>query len=306
MEEAVPVVRLGDVVPAPVRLLGVGEDDPDALVFLVRVAPDVEVALGRSGGRAAGRLEPRVLIGGVVDDELGDDADAAAVRFGDEVIEVVERAVARMDVLVVGDVVAVVSQRRRVERQQPEAVDAEALQVVELLRQAGEVADAVVGAVEERADVRLVDDGVLVPEGVGIGVIGDRALCVTVGSVGRRSGSGAGIGLSHEQDVRDADPRVEPHVVPRAAPEVPLVRQQILRPRRVACGVNPQSASGSCTKPCCMWNGSRLTTTSMRSRAVCGPLAVAEQLGVVGRVEREPPIVLQRRVLAPDLVDAAR
>ena len=66
-----------------------------------------------------------------------------------------QRAVARMDVLVVRDVVAVVSQRRRIEGQQPEAVDAEALQVVELLRQAREVADAVVVAVEERADVRL-------------------------------------------------------------------------------------------------------------------------------------------------------
>ena len=91
----------------------------------------------------------------------------AAVRLGDEPLEVVQRAVARMDVLVVGDVVAVVAQRRRVERQQPERVDAELLQVVELLGQAGEVADAVVVAVEEGADVRLVDDGVLVPERIG-------------------------------------------------------------------------------------------------------------------------------------------
>ena len=112
-----------------------------------------------------------MLIGGVVDDQLGDDADAAPVRLVDEALEVVERAVARMDVLVVGDVVAVVAQRRRIERQQPEAVDAEVLQVVELLRQAREVADAVVVAVEEGADVRLVDDRVLVPERIGsIGV----------------------------------------------------------------------------------------------------------------------------------------
>ena len=39
----------------------------------------------------------------------------------DEPVEIVQRAVARMDVLVVRDVVAVVAQRRRVERQQPEA-----------------------------------------------------------------------------------------------------------------------------------------------------------------------------------------
>ena len=164
VEEAVPVVGLGGVVPAPVRGLGVGEDDADAVVLPVGLAPDVELALGRAGGRPPRRLEPRVLVGGVVDDELGDDADVAAMRLRHEALEVLHRAVARMDVLVVGDVVAVVSERRRVERQQPERVDAEALEVVELLRQAGEVADAVVVAVEEGADVRLVDDGVLVPE----------------------------------------------------------------------------------------------------------------------------------------------
>ena len=44
--------------------------------------------------------------------------------------------------------------------------DAEVLQVVELLRQAAEVADAVAVAVVEGADVDLVDDRVLVPERV--------------------------------------------------------------------------------------------------------------------------------------------
>ena len=62
-----------------------------------------------------------------------------------------QRAVVGMDVGVVGDVVAVVAQRRGIERQQPERGDAEVLQVVELLGQAAEVADAVAVAVVERA-----------------------------------------------------------------------------------------------------------------------------------------------------------
>ena len=57
------------------------------------------------------------------------------------------------------DVVAAVAQRRRVHRQQPDAVDAEPLEVVELLDQPAEVARAVVVAVEEAADVDLVEDG---------------------------------------------------------------------------------------------------------------------------------------------------
>lgn len=44
------------------------------------------------------------------------------------------------------------------------------LQIVELLRQAGKVADAVIVAVGERLDVQLVDDGVLVPKLVGFGL----------------------------------------------------------------------------------------------------------------------------------------
>ena len=215
VEEPVPVIRLGRVVPAPVRRLGVGEDDPHALVLLIRVAPHVEVALRRARRRPARRLEPRMLIGGVIDDELGDDADPAAMRLGDEPIEILERAVARMDVLVVRDVVPVVAERRRVERQQPETVDPEPLEVLQLLREAGEVADAVVGAVEERADVRLIDDGVLVPQR--IVRIGHRRV--------RRSGHG--MVQRHVQDVRDAALRIEPHVVPFAAPEVALAGQQV-------------------------------------------------------------------------------
>ncbi len=107
-----------------------------------------------------------MLIGGVVDDQLDEHLDLALVRRADECSEVVERAVARMHAQVVGDVVAVVFERRGKERQQPEAGDAEALQIVELLGQAREIADAVVVAVEERLDVRLVDDRVLVPERV--------------------------------------------------------------------------------------------------------------------------------------------
>ena len=56
-------------------------------------------------------------------------------------------------------------QRRGIERQQPEAGDAEVLEIGKLLREAGEVADAVAVAVVEGADVHLVDDGVLYHSG---------------------------------------------------------------------------------------------------------------------------------------------
>ena len=78
---------------------------------------------------------------------------------------------------VVGDVVAAVAQRRVVERQQPEAVDAEPLQVVELLGQAAQVAGAVAVGVGEAADQHLVEDRPLVPERVR-GAVGRRGRVV--------------------------------------------------------------------------------------------------------------------------------
>ena len=151
----------------------------------VVVGPDVEVAV-RAVGVGAGRLEPRVLVAGVVHDEVDDDAHAALVRGVDELHEVGEVAELRQDVGVVGDVVAAVAQRRLEERRQPEAVDAEPLEVVELGGQALEVADAVAVAVLEGADQDLVEDGALEP--VRVALLGGDVL----EGVDRRDAGGSG------------------------------------------------------------------------------------------------------------------
>jgi hypothetical protein len=52
-----------------------------------------------------------VLVGGVVDDKLGDHPHAAAMRLGDEGFELLHVAVGRVDRLIIGDVVAVVLER---------------------------------------------------------------------------------------------------------------------------------------------------------------------------------------------------
>ena len=164
-EEAVPVVGLGLGIPRPVRALRIEEDDASVPVALVVVAPHVVGAEGR-GGIAAGFLEPAVLVGRVVHHEVGDDAEPSGVRFIEEALEVGQRPVVGVHRPVVGDVVAVVPERRGEEREEPQAVHAEVLQVVEPTGQAHEVADAVVVAVLEGPDVELVEHGVLVPERV--------------------------------------------------------------------------------------------------------------------------------------------
>ena len=75
------------------------------------------------------------------------------------VVEVAQRAEDRVDVAVVGDVVAGILLRGSLERAQPQRIDAELDEVVEVRGDAGQVADAVAGAVGERAGVDLIDDG---------------------------------------------------------------------------------------------------------------------------------------------------
>ncbi len=164
--------------------------------------------MSRSGeplGARRARLEPGVLVGGVVDDQLDHDLHVALVGGVEELLEVVERAVGGVDVDVVGDVVAVVAQGRGEEGQEPEAGDAEVLEVVEAGDQAGEVADAVAVGVLEGADVQLIDDRVFVPERVGgaAGFLHVRvASWVGIFAVGCRAEGAGGCASSMSYQVR--------------------------------------------------------------------------------------------------------
>jgi hypothetical protein len=164
--EPVPEIRVGRRVPGPVGGLEVLEDDAGVLVALRGLAPDVELARGAAGGGAARALEPGMLVGGVIDHQLGDHAQPALMGRAQEQSEIGQRAVGGMDPGVASDVVAVVAQRRGIERQEPQRGDAQLAEMIELGGQAPKVPDPVVVAVVEGADVQFVDDRVLVPERV--------------------------------------------------------------------------------------------------------------------------------------------
>ena len=109
-------------------------------------------------------LNQAMLVRGVIDDEVDDDADAALLAAMGELDEIAERAVARIDAVIVGDVVAVVLAGRGLKRHQPDRGDAEPVQIIEPAHQALEVADAVAVGVHVGADGQAIDDTVLVPE----------------------------------------------------------------------------------------------------------------------------------------------
>ncbi len=91
------------------------------------------------------------------------DVHVALVNFVDKQIKVLVAAVDGIDVNERGDIVAAVFSARRIERREPDRVDAQALEVVEFLGDAFQIADAVAVRVKERLDIDLVDDVGLPP-----------------------------------------------------------------------------------------------------------------------------------------------
>ena len=133
-----------------------------------RVAPHVEVAIPRVP--CAARIdEPAMLVGGVVDHQVEQDADAARPGPRHQPVEVLQGPELGGDLLIVGDVVAVVVHRRGEDRRQPDDADAQRLQVVEPGNDAGDVAHAVAVAVGEAARIDLVHGGALPPFRLGCG-----------------------------------------------------------------------------------------------------------------------------------------
>jgi hypothetical protein len=110
----------------------------------------------------------------VVDDEVHHQLHVPRVQLRDQLVELLERAEERVDVVVVGNVVAVVGHRRAVDRAQPDDVDTEQLEIVQVVQDSAEVTDAVTVAIGEAARIDLVDHGGLPPVAPG-----DGAGCTT-------------------------------------------------------------------------------------------------------------------------------
>jgi hypothetical protein len=119
--------------------------------------PDVPAAKFRI--RVAARLlKPRMLIGRVVDDKIDEHADAALLGAVSEFDEIAERSKSRIDIVVIGDVVAVVLARRFLERHQPDPRDAETMQIVEAPHEALEITYAIGVRVHVSGGRQAVDD----------------------------------------------------------------------------------------------------------------------------------------------------
>ena len=161
--ENVQIVLAGLLIPGPggareVRLPvgGLGTRRPGRGAR-AGVPPPVPVPLGIVPA-GPGLFEPRVLVGGVVHDQVDDQPHAARMELGDQLVQVGQRAEQRIDVLVVADVIAVVIHRRPVDRAHPDDVHTQALQVIQTAKHAPQISDAVAVGVGEAPRVDLIDD----------------------------------------------------------------------------------------------------------------------------------------------------
>ena len=89
--------------------------------------------------------------------DVHDDFDAVGMRGFGERVEIVHGAEFRIDVAAVG-------QLGRVERAQPDGVDAQFLQISDFLGDAGDLAEALAAGILEGTWIHLVDHGLLPPQ----------------------------------------------------------------------------------------------------------------------------------------------
>ena len=92
----------------------------------------------------------------MVQHQVKDDANAATMRAVQELPEVVERAVFRGHIGVIGDVIAAIELRRGIMRGQPDRIDPQLSEIVEPLDYPAQIADAVAVAIGKAARIDLV------------------------------------------------------------------------------------------------------------------------------------------------------
>ena len=99
-----------------------------------------------------------MLGGGVVEHHIQHQANAALVCLADEFFQIFHRAVARVNGTVVGHIITVVALGRGKKRGQPEIVNAQVGEIIQLGRDALQIAEAVTVRVHEGFRVNLVDN----------------------------------------------------------------------------------------------------------------------------------------------------
>ena len=113
--EAVPVILACYFIPGPVGLLCIGEDDAGLEILLIRIRPDKIIPVFGIAA-LAGFLEPGVLDGAVVHDQIHDDLHAMGMDRINELMILFQCSEARVHIHKITDVVTVIKHRGRIDQ----------------------------------------------------------------------------------------------------------------------------------------------------------------------------------------------
>src|SRR6185369_15043408 len=112
----------------------------------------------------SGLLKPRVLIRSVVEDQIHDKAQTPAMCLPKQRIEIAQGSEAGIDIAVVVHIVAEVFHRRRIDRGEPNGIDAErsrrsVSEIVEASFDPAQIPDAIAVGILETPRIDLIEDG---------------------------------------------------------------------------------------------------------------------------------------------------
>ena len=105
-----------------------------------------------------------MLVGGVIDHQLRNHFQTTRMGRLHKQPKVGKSAVVRMYAAVVRNIIAIIAQGRRIERQQPQRRHAEILEVVEFLEESFKIANAVAIAIVKGPHMEFVNDRILIPQ----------------------------------------------------------------------------------------------------------------------------------------------
>jgi len=104
-----------------------------------------------------------VLIGGVIQHQVKDDADAAAVCLRQQAVKILQGAHTGIHRIVIGYIVPIIPVRSGVEGGQPKGIHPQVLQVIEMMENTLQIAQSISVGISEGAGVEVVNHAVPPP-----------------------------------------------------------------------------------------------------------------------------------------------
>ena len=126
------------------------------------IPPDVIIAV-RAGTRLTGGPEPGMLVGAVIQDQIHNHSNPAAMAFRRKAVPIFHGPKFRHNCPIIRDIIPIVHIGRRVDRREPDGIYAEVRKIVEPAPNAFQIANTVAVRVLKAAGIDLVNDKVLEP-----------------------------------------------------------------------------------------------------------------------------------------------